>query len=457
MISVIIPVLNEGKTIGNIVKFLKKQPYVAEVIAVDDRSFDETVLEAKNAGAIVVPTTKLGKGASMKDGLLVSKGEIVVYLDGDVENYDSNVIEILTNPIVKDEADFVKATFSREAGRVTELVAKPLLTILLPELAVFSQPLSGMIAGKRKFFERIQFENDYGVDVGILIDMHSLKARIKEVSLGSIVHKMKSWQQLGKMSREVSRAILKRAPLGSYKNLDSLGMINVLRDQMDYSIKEALLKLKKMIVFDMDNTILKGSFIDTAAIKLGFQNELKKIRAKNDDEFVITKLIAKFLKGVPIDKVIEITDMIPLADDIELAVKKLKERGYIVGILSHSYDCVATHIKNKIDADFALSNELEFSNSVATGEVKIPSFFIHTEKSICTHDICKMNALLDLLDRYKIELSNVIMVGDGRKDACVVKHAGIGVAFCSKDVRLNYIADKRVKKRSFRPILSFAK
>lgn len=456
MISVIIPVLNEGKTIGKIVSQLSSQKIVVEIIVVDDKSFDNTVAEAKKAGARVITSTKLGKGASMQDGLLVSTGDVIVYLDGDVEDYVDNVVEILTEPIIKNEADFVKGTFEREAGRVTELVAKPLLGLLMPELADFSQPLSGMIAGKRNFFEKLQFENDYGVDIGILIDMYNLSARIKEVGMGKIVHKMKSWQQLGKMSREVSRAILRRASVKSYKNLDSLGVINLLRDQMDYSVKESLLDLRKMILLDMDNTLLKGSFIDAAALKLGFSSELEKIRSQNAGEMIATKLVAKLLKGVKISEFIEIADLIPLADGVEFTVKKLKERGYVVGILSHGYDCVTEHIKNKIGADFSLSHVLEFSNSIATGEVQIPSFFIHSETSICSHPICKTNAMLELVKRYGIDLSNVIMVGDDIRDVCAVRNAGIGVAFCSKEIKLNYAADECLKKRSFKPILIFA-
>lgn len=456
MISVIIPVLNEGKTIGNIVRFLKEQPEVGEIIVVDDKSFDDTVFEAKKAGAIVVNTTKLGKGASMKDGLLISKGDVIVYLDGDVEKYDIDVIKVLTDPIVSDEADFVKGTFDREAGRVTGLVAKPLLSLLVPELTVFNQPLSGMIAGRKSFFEKIQFENDYGVDIGILIDMYNMKARIKEVGLGRIDHKMKSWQQLGKMAREVSRAILKRAPLNSYKNLDYLGIIDLLRDQMDYSVKEALLGLKKMALFDMDNTLLRGSFINTAALKLGFSEKLKRIRAQNNDEMVTTKMVAKLLKGIRLNQIIEIADLIPMADGVEITIKKLKERGYVTGILSHSYDCVTEHIKNKIGADFTLAHVLEFSDSVATGEVNIPSFFIHRENGICSHNICKTNAILELIARYGIALANVVMVGDDARDECAIRHAGIGVAFCSKEAGLNYAADRCIKRRTLKPILAFA-
>ena len=112
---------------------------------------------------------------------------------------------------MNNEADFVKGAFARNAGRVTELVAKPLLTILFPGLSHFSQPLSGMIAGKKTFFQKIEFFNDYGVDIGILIDMYLMKARVQEVNIGYIENKSKPWEALGKMSREVSRAIITKA------------------------------------------------------------------------------------------------------------------------------------------------------------------------------------------------------------------------------------------------------
>ena len=95
------------------------------------------------------------------------------------------------------KADFVKGAFARNAGRVTELVAKPLLHILFPGLGHFSQPLSGMIAGKKSFFNKIEFFNDYGVDIGILIDMYLMKARVTEVNIGYIENKSKPWEALG--------------------------------------------------------------------------------------------------------------------------------------------------------------------------------------------------------------------------------------------------------------------
>lgn len=456
MISVILPVLNEEKTIGRIVKRLKEKQEVGEIIVVDDKSFDNTVPEAKKAGAVVVTSTKIGKGASMRDGFLVSKGEIIVYLDGDIEEYTSNIIEKLTRPILDDKTDFVKSTFEREQGMVTKLATVPLLNIFFPELTRFSQPLSGMIAGRRIFFEKITFENDYGVDIGILIDMHALGARSMEVNIGNIQNKMKLWNK-SHMALEVVRTILKRANSFSLANLEQLQLIAVVRHQMEFALKEALLKLKKMIVFDMDNTVLDGAFIDEAARKFGFQKKLMEIRARHNEHLIITKNIALLLKEKNIAQILEIADVIPLIPDIVYVIQRLKKRGYIVGIITHSYDCVATHIKNKIGADFALAYELEFSNSVATGEVKMPSFFIHSDKSKCVHEMCKTNALINIAEKYDINRQNIIAIGDGEQDLCMVKYAGVGVSFRSKNRALNFIADKTIKNKSFKSLLSFAK
>jgi len=137
-------------------------------------------------------------------------------------------------------------------------------------------------------------------------------------------------------------------------------------------------------------------------------------------------------------------------------VEVLHKRGYLVGIISDSYDFVTTHIKNKINADFALSNELEFSNSIATGEVKVPSFFFPGERSVCRHTLCKSHAMIKVLDKHSISLSNTIAVGDSSNDLCMVKQAGIGVSFCSTHELLNYSADKVISTPSFSPILEFA-
>jgi HAD superfamily phosphoserine phosphatase-like hydrolase len=454
--SVIIPTLNEEPTIENVINTVRKYRFVEEIIVVDGHSIDNTRTIAQKAGASVILSTKLGKGASMREGYLVSSGDIIAYIDADIPNYEEQFLEKMLLPIINNEADFVKSTFKRQAGRVTELVAKPLLRILFPDVLQFSQPLSGMIAGKREFLDKVTFEDDYGVDIGILLDMVKIGARIKEVDIGSIENKMKDWQQLSPMANDVSRAILKRAQFVSEYSLSTLQTANIILDQMERAFKDSLKNLKKMIIFDMDNTILQGRYIYEAAEKFQFQQELIDILSNNENSFLITKLIARLLKGLNYAQLLAVVDGIPLVDDTIDVVKDLKKRGYIVGIVSDSYKFAVDHIMQKINADFTIANELEFSNSIATGEVKVLSYFAKTKNSLCSHNFCKSNVMLYLSNKYKIPLKNMIAVGDSEYDICMIKEAGIGVAFCSENKFVNIVADKIITEKSFAPILEFA-
>jgi glucosyl-3-phosphoglycerate synthase len=455
MITVIIPTLNEQSTISHVIQLVKKAPTVTEILVIDDKSLDNTIKNAKSEKVKIYTSTKLGKGASMRDGMLLASNEIIVYLDADITTYHKDTIKLLTEPLITDQADFVKSFFDRQAGRVTELVAKPLLSLLFPELAHFSQPLSGMIAGKKSFFERVRFENDYGVDIGLLIDMHHIKARISEINIGYIENRMQSWEQLGKMSKEVSSAILKRAALIKQTNLEILENISIIRDQMDFAIKESVMGLKKMLIFDMDNTILHKSFITTLATNYKFKDRLISIVSENSNPYTRTKLIAKLLKGLNIKQLLETVDSIPITNDFENIIKIYKIHGYVCGIISDSYDCITNHIVNKYDLDFSIANELEFSNSIATGEVKIPSVFIKTKETYCNHDFCKSNAMREIAKRYNIDVKNIIAIGDSESDICMIKDCGIGVAFCSSNETLNLVASKVISERSFKSLVEF--
>jgi glucosyl-3-phosphoglycerate synthase len=455
-VSVVIPVLNEEKTIAGVIQLARKSSSVNEVIVVDDNSADRTAEIAEQNHAIVIKSVLLGKGHSMKEGFQQAKNRIVVYLDGDIGNYEGDMIQKLAEPLINNRCDFVKSTFSRDAGRVTELVAKPLLSILYPELTAFSQPLSGMIAATKEFLEKVNFENDYGVDIGILIDMHNLGARIMEVNIGKIDNKSKPWQELGKMSREVSKAILKRAEIKKLLSLDELQSLHIIQDEMENSIVESISKLEKMLILDMDNTILMDRFIYRMADKYGFRNKINDIVSKNNEPFLITKLIARLLKGMYIQSVFEVLDEIKIVPDLTEVIKTLKSRGYIIVIISDSYDLVTNYIKNKIGADIALSNELEVKNRIITGEVRIPSYFIRNEDSLCNHNICKSNAVSYISRRCNVKLSNTIVVGDSENDICMIRMAGVGVSFCSESKLLDSVADKVIKERRFRELLSFA-
>ena len=211
MISVIIPAYNEERNIKTVIDICKDNKDVSEIIVVNNLSTDNTEKIAKAEGAKVVFCDKQGKGYAMEAGIREAMNECIVFLDGAISDYADDVIYKLAEPILERNIDFVKATFDREGGRVTELVAKPLLTLLFPDVRKYSQPLSGMIAGKKTVFQKIELEKDYGVDIGILLDMIKLNVAIEEVKIGEIKNVSKSWKALEKMSTEVMRAILKRA------------------------------------------------------------------------------------------------------------------------------------------------------------------------------------------------------------------------------------------------------
>lgn len=459
MITVIIPTLNEEEHIASVIKFAKEQPNVSEVIVVDDKSLDKTVNIALDNGAKVITSTKLGKGASMKDGILCSKNEIIAFLDGDIDPYPHYTIKLLTDPLLEGDAEFVKSSFSRNAGRVTELVAKPLLSIFFPELLRFSQPLSGMIAGKKSLFEKLDFRDDYGVDIGILIDMYLMNIKIKEVEIGYLENKSKPWQALGKMSKEVAQSIIMKASSSKNPNynFEELGVLSEIRSQMEFALGNQLTELNKLIIFDMDNTILSGRFIDSCANTFGFKSELMDIRSTETDTIIRNKRIATLLKGKTINELIEVADEIPIIYGTKEIVLELKNRGYIVGIISDSYDCITNHIRIKLGMDFSLSNELEFSKSICTGEVKIPSFFFSSDKSLCKHSVCKTNALINILDKYQIKKKNCIAIGDSINDLCMIKEAGLGIAFCSNDELVNHHADVVISNPTFTEVLALAK
>lgn len=209
-VTVIIPARNEEKAISKVVKTVSLNNKVNQIIVVDNDSTDNTSKIAKKAGAEVVFCENQGKGYAMEAGMQYVKNDIVVFVDADINNYTRNLIDVLISPLLEGKADFVKSMFERKGGRVTELVAKPLLNITYPDMYKFSQPLSGMIAGKTELFKKIEFEKDYGVDIGILLDMIKLDARISEVHIGKIRNASHEWRGLNKMASEVINAILKR-------------------------------------------------------------------------------------------------------------------------------------------------------------------------------------------------------------------------------------------------------
>ncbi len=223
-VSVVIPAFNEVKTVEHVIKVVKSLNYINEIIVVDDGSEDGTAEAAEKAGATVIKhSNNKGKGAALNTGFKNSKGDIVAFIDADLHNLTSKQIEDIIMPILDGKADVTKTKFKRKAGRVTELTAKPLLNFFFPELK-FEQPLSGQFAAKRSFLNNIKFEEDYGVDVGIVLDADARGMKIKEVDIGEIEHSMSTLTELNATANEVVRTIVDKAmEYGRVSMMDTLG------------------------------------------------------------------------------------------------------------------------------------------------------------------------------------------------------------------------------------------
>ncbi len=455
-VSVIIPVLNEEQTIGGVIELVKKSKYTGEVIVIDDRSEDNTVKEAEKHGAKVYISAVRGKGYSMKEGLLYAKYPILVYLDGDIRNYQEDIVEKLVYPILYEGYDFVKSTFDREAGRVTELVAKPLLGLLFSHLTIFSQPLSGMIAGKKEILQKVNFENDYGVDIGILIDVYNLEAKIKEVPIGKIDNKSKPWQQLGKMSSEVAKAILKRAAERNLLDFDGLQSLNIIQNEMIEVVQSSMLNLKKMIIYNLNDVIVEQDILKDFFTQKNLLSQYLEIISKTDDYTIQKKLIAQLLKGIDINDLVNFINSIKISNEMIDLVKELKSRSYLTGILSDNFDIITETIRKKIGMDFSLSNQLGVSGNNFNGEVLIPSYFINSPKSLCNHPVCKSNAIIYLSEKFNIKITDIIYVGDSTSDLCPVKISGVGIAYRPKLPLLASVSDE-VIKTNIKDLLKYTK
>jgi glucosyl-3-phosphoglycerate synthase len=234
-ISVCVPTRETAATIAATVReltSLREAGLIDQVLVVDAGSADGTATIARSAGAEVFQEAELlpetgqveGKGDAMWRALSVASGEIVVYLDGDVKDFGAHYVTGLLGPLLQSpEVEFVKGFYRRPlaieemeiedgGGRVTELSARPLLELLVPELAQFRQPLAGECAGRRALLTSIPYFTGYGVEIAMLVDAwHRVGIeRMAQVDLGSKRNSHQSLAALAEMSREVIEALAAR-------------------------------------------------------------------------------------------------------------------------------------------------------------------------------------------------------------------------------------------------------
>ncbi|MFF7102238.1 glucosyl-3-phosphoglycerate synthase [Streptomyces nigra] len=236
-VSVVLPALNEEETVGDIVAIIAHDlvhqvPLVDEIVVVDSGSTDRTAEVAAAAGARVVHRDDIlprvpavpGKGEVLWRSLLVTGGDIVCFVDADLREFSSDFVLGIVGPLLTDPGvDLVKAMYDRplggasgQGGRVTELMARPLLNMHWPQLAGFVQPLGGEYAARRSLLEQLPFPVGYGVELGMLVDALHLVGldALAQVDVGVRKHRHQDGQALGRMSAAIYRTAQLRLARG---------------------------------------------------------------------------------------------------------------------------------------------------------------------------------------------------------------------------------------------------
>jgi glucosyl-3-phosphoglycerate synthase len=237
-VSVVLPALNESATVGTIVSAIRRHwvervSLVDEIVVIDPGSTDATTQVAERAGAVVVPGrhvlpgygSSLGKGEALWKSLYVTDGDVIAFLDADLREFDPGYIPRLLAPLLTDPSvALVKGFYDRPlhplgasaraggGGRVTELVARPLIALHWPALSGVVQPLAGEYAARRDLLERLPFVTGYGVELGLLVDALRTAGldALAQVDLGRRVHRNQDDAALGRMAAALQLTALSR-------------------------------------------------------------------------------------------------------------------------------------------------------------------------------------------------------------------------------------------------------
>ena len=229
-VSVCLPCRNEEGTVGDVVAALlgdsRATALIDEILVIDDRSTDRSAEVARAAGAVVHHIDAvhrrhgegLGKGNVLWASLVVSRGDIVVWIDADVVSANLAWVARLLIPIFEREGvAMVKASYTRPTdagggGRTTELVVRPMLSLLAPDLTWIDQPLGGEVAVRRSMISTLPIAEGWGVEIAMLIDVNARfgRAAIEQVHLGERRHRHHELLSLRVQAAEVMATVLRR-------------------------------------------------------------------------------------------------------------------------------------------------------------------------------------------------------------------------------------------------------
>ena len=266
-VSVCLPARDEAPTIGGIVREIRGalvssdggNGLVDEVVVIDDGSTDPTAAIARAAGATVVAEADVlpdagpgsGKGNALWKSLYACRADVICWIDADLANFHAESVVKLLEPLLLDpDTLLVKASYARSfegaptgGGRVTELVARPLVSLLFPKLADIAQPLGGEYAARREALEVLPFVEGWGVELGLLVDVVSRFGRdaVTQVDLGTREHRNRPVEKLAAQSMSIIATALRRSGLMQFDG----PTLELLRADVDGNLEVELVEIRE--------------------------------------------------------------------------------------------------------------------------------------------------------------------------------------------------------------------
>jgi len=204
---------------------------------------------------------------------------------------------------------------------------------------------------------------------------------------------------------------------------------------------------KRLVVFDMDSTLIESEIIDELAKRAGVEKEVKELTAKAmngelDYDTALRERV-KLLKGLPVEVMERIYDNIRLTEGAKELIESLKKAGYKVALVSGGFTFFTEKLKRELELDYAFGNELEIKDGKLTGRIK--GNIINAEE--------KARIIEEIARKEGISKENIVAVGDGANDKIMIEKAGLGIAFNAKDA-LKDVADGLISKENLIGIAS---
>lgn len=213
--------------------------------------------------------------------------------------------------------------------------------------------------------------------------------------------------------------------------------------------------MHRLAAFDMDGTLIQGRLVFALADRFGLSESVRAIQSMGTAGYEQTRAIAALFGGLRERDIESAIESIPLVQNCEHAIGMLREKGYKIGIISDSYTVAARSVAGRLQLDFVAANELDFENGRITGRIDMPLGWERID-CFCKISVCKRYHLEKFAGKYDVSMENTLAVGDTRSDICMIKRAGVGVAFMPKDDEVTKATNKIVHDSDLLKVLEFA-